>query len=40
MMSLRGSKIRKSAVGFFLFDAGNDFFVPEVEVCPLAFTST
>ena len=30
----------KSAVGFFLFDAGNDFFVPEVEVCPLAFTST
>ena len=40
MMSLKGKKFRKSAVGFLMFDAGNDLFVPEVEVCPLAFTST
>ena len=32
MMSLKGKKFRKSAVGFLMFDVDDYFFVPEVEV--------
>ena len=39
MMSLRRSKTPWSPVEFLKIDAGNDIFVPEVEVCPLAVDS-